>query len=294
LAVVTQSSPSSSTTMPNIEISSSSTQSRRNGSIIVRKTLEADLSDISDLLTYESSGGGSNNNWMMKLNKLKTRASYLTQIQQRHRATEAATKVLHRFEGIANHRESCKRLWSNDDFRSKLERAVETSSSFEGTDTVWGNHNFALLPPNPSMINHLMMTTVDLDYFPKGHTRHEACIVGFCEIAMLPIPNGGYSPCIINLVVSPNHRRKGIASRMIRNAERFVKLNWLSTPQLSHALDYDVEEDTFKCYGILGLYVDESNKNAISLYLKEDFKRFGHHEKSPNMLFFKKEMHISE
>ena len=60
-------------------------------------------------------------------------------------------------------------------------------------------------------------------------------------------------PTIANLVVSPNHRRQGIASRIIKSASNFVQRTW--------------QEDS------LSLFVDKENKPAIALYEQLGFEK---------------------
>jgi len=146
------------------------------------------------------------------------------------------------------------------------------------------------------IMNHVMMTAVDVDYYVGEENCEDGAIVGFCEVAMLPIPGSssgggeessrGYAPCIANLVVSPNHRRRGIASRMIRNVERFVRLYWAETLVSCD----DLDEDDLRSEGILGLYVDEDNKAATSLYLRKNFRITGHSTKEDGRLFLEKKM----
>jgi len=101
-------------------------------------------------------------------------------------------------------------------------------------------------------------------------------VAGFCEIAMLSNPilchdhtedcvistsnsigdadtnsyNNNqyyyYSPAITNLAVSPKHRRRGIARRLLARAERYVKTQWGAES--------------------LGLYVEKTNTAALTLY----------------------------
>jgi len=269
----------------------------RDHAIIVRKTDESDLSEISNLLAYESVVGTDASNWTAKIKKLKARSSYNTQILHRLQAAETAAKVLSypehcEFLDTADERDTCRLLWSKDIFRTKLEKAARTASSYEGTDTLWDNHDFNLQPSDPMMMNHVMMTAVDIDYFGGERNCYDGCIVGFCEVAMLAIPSAdgkerGYAPCIANLVVSPDHRRRGIAARMIQNAERFVRLHWAETLSSSFR-DDELEEDALRGERILGLYVDETNKAAISLYLRQNFKISAHSTKIPGRLFLQK------
>lgn len=276
----------------------------RDHSIVVRKTGVHDLSEIADLLAHESVSGTDTKNWVANIKKLKARSSFQTQILHRLQAAEAAATVLSypehcEFLDTADERDTCRLLWSKDTFRNKLEKAAKTASSFEGADTLWDNHNFAIQPSDPMMMNHIMMTAVDIDFYGGEQNCHDGCIVGFCEVAMLPIPSAdgkerGYAPCIANLVVSPNHRRRGIASRMIQNAERFVRLHWAKTLSDCSGYDADLDEDNSRSEGILGLYVDEVNKAATSLYLRENFRITGHPMKDNGRLFLEKEIATSE
>jgi len=134
------------------------------------------------------------------------------------------------------------------------------------------------------------MTTVDVDFYGGENSNcRDACIVGFCEVAMLPIPQRRYAPRIINLVVSPHHRRRGITSRMVQNVARFAKIHW-SKKNYPSCIDNGMEDGTLICNELLVLYVNESNKKAISLYLKEDFKISGCDEENPHILFLEKEI----
>lgn len=98
-------------------------------------------------------------------------------------------------------------------------------------------------------------------------------VVGFCEIAMLSNPvldtnscpnlsndcvisivdskdhTRHYSPAIANLAIATNMRRRGIATKLLRSAERYVATHWENATTL-------------------GLYVSSSNLPAIALYEK--------------------------
>lgn len=291
-------SPSPSKTESLREKSSTTVRRGRDHAIIVRKTGEGDLSAISDLLAYESVVGSDASNWTSKMKKLKARSSFRTQILHRLQAAETATKVLSYpehcdFLDTADERDTCRFLWSKDVFRTQLEKAAKTAASYEGTDTVWDNHNFNLQPSDPMMMNHIMMTAVDIDYFGGEQNCEDGCIVGFCEVAMLPTPSSYgdercYAPCIANLVVSPDHRRRGIAARMIKNAERFVRLYWAETLTSKSRNDDNFDEDGVRSDGILGLYVDEKNTAATTLYLKNSFEISAHSTSVPGKLFLEK------
>jgi ribosomal protein S18 acetylase RimI-like enzyme len=87
-------------------------------------------------------------------------------------------------------------------------------------------------------------------------------VVGFVEIAMLPVPPSiessndstiiPYAPTIANLVTCPEYRRRGIASTLLESAKRYVKQQWDRAPHI-------------------GLKVDDDNAPAINLYRKHGF-----------------------
>lgn len=66
----------------------------RDHAIIVRKTDEADLSEISNLLANESIPGSDESNWGAKIKKLKARSSFQTQLLHRLQASDTAVRVL--------------------------------------------------------------------------------------------------------------------------------------------------------------------------------------------------------
>jgi len=274
---------------------------RAKNSIIIRKSIETDLAQISDMLADECIGGAGDNNWFGNIKKLKARSSFQTQILHRLQATEAAIAVRSNLEycnlaSTANDRDICRLLWTEESFRSKLEKATESALKYEGTDTLWEKHNFNLQPSDPMMINHIMMTAVDINCSQEMKNCNDGRVAGFCEIAMLPIPSTEnerrYSPCVANLVVSQNYRRKGIATRLLRNAERFVKLYWSETIlcNLLYDEDEDEDEDDLRIKGVLGLYVDEGNEMATTLYLKEKFKISKHSSSLVGKHFLEKDI----
>jgi len=246
---------------------------------VLKKTKASDLETVSSILAYESSNL-SNNGGSLSFNdsikQLRARSSFLNQLTKRLKATEEAYRVLAEIDLKEEpYRSSvnkilpttvniCKILWKDKQFRGKLERAVEAISLIERTG--WEGHNFSQLPDLP-LLNHVMISAQDTT---------NSDIVGFFEIAMLPVfftEDGSdgkveeLAPCIVNLVVSPEHRRKGIASRMVRCAIRYTETHWT---------DND-----------LGLFVYKENKGAIALYEKEGFENQGSSDEHPDKLYLK-------
>lgn len=139
-------------------------------------------------------------------------------------------------------------LWSSERFRDCVEIAAKLSEE----PHKWKSHNFSCAPKSTECLQHKMLTAED---------RNSGAILGFCEIAMLVDPSveeqehleAQVHPTIVNLVVSPKHRRCGVASRIIRSAENYVYREWGA--------------------GNLNLFVDEDNEAAISLYRRLGFKR---------------------
>lgn len=234
-------------------------------------------------------------NWnSAALQMLMAKSKFRTQLLHRLRAIKEGKKTFHRIESDLQqqqqqdssssllHKDDCegtatnKSMWLHDTFRSHLERAVKTSVE---RPTLWDDHNFALCPEEPSYLKHAMITVEDVT---------TQTVVGFCEVAMLPVPDlmdhhhhhhattttttassslcrkdkhHTATPMIVNLVISPSHRRQGIASQLLRCIKTYVRRTWNQTR------DKDVTE--------LGLYVDMSNTVALSLYSKEGFEVHG-------------------
>merc|ERR1712238_386192 len=82
-------------------------------------------------------------------------------------------------------------------------------------------------------------------------------------------------PTLVNLVISPKHRRKGLASRLVQAAARYVKSKWRYS-----SFDEGVPS--------MGLYVDEDNVAALALYKREGFVTVGRSNESNKLLFMER------
>jgi ribosomal protein S18 acetylase RimI-like enzyme len=86
--------------------------------------------------------------------------------------------------------------------------------------------------------------------------------------------NKCFTPAITNLGVAPSMRRRGIAQRLIRVAERYVKHHWeRPTPLQQLDLTDDTTTTTSAATTPMGLYVDITNQPAIALYEKCGYQK---------------------
>lgn len=204
----------------------------------IRRTQDSDLKEVANMLSSavvkESTWP-----WQAKMSEMFTKADIESLLRSRLEAIEEGRRHLTRvkeIEGVSD-TDRLKLLWANDRLRSRIEQASQKT----GEDNLWKAHNFALTPEK-KWFNHLQMTAT---HAVSGE------VLGFCEIAMLRNPQQQdeatqFSPAIANLATSALWRRRGIASRLLKAAERFVTREW--------------RENT------LGLYVEQDNEAAIALY----------------------------
>mmetsp|Transcript_17009 Transcript_17009/g.41229 ORF Transcript_17009/g.41229 Transcript_17009/m.41229 type:complete len:313 (-) Transcript_17009:114-1052(-) len=171
-------------------------------------------------------------------------------------------------------------MWSHEPFRRKVEKAARLSSESH----IWQKHNFACAPSTIDWLYHKMIT---------AENTATGEVVGFCEVVMLPVPevheDGDASasasasdqpiPTIANMITSPEYRRRGIGSRLMTSATRFVKDKSLSTSSRtpSHKNRFNDAVDTPKAMACgtqddsfpgleLSLFVEHDNEPAIAMY----------------------------
>jgi len=236
-------------------------QTRKRG-VRIRSMREADISNVAQILASSLLDQADHSNGMTiathfkaKLELLKTIGGVESLLRSRIHAIEFAKKVqfphlVYSPEEI-NETDGLRHVWSNNDsFRKKIELAANLSNE----PHIWKCHNFACAPGNGRWLQHKMLTAVDAT---------SGDIVGFCEIAMISKPSSlsssstifqedendsmDYAPTVMNLATCPQHRRRGIATRLIHAASRFVEREWKESIELS-------------------LYVEQDNEAAIALY----------------------------
>jgi|AntRauTorckE5430_2_1112549.scaffolds.fasta_scaffold11077_1 ribosomal protein S18 acetylase RimI-like enzyme len=239
--------------------------------ISIRTTQTNDLPTIIDLLSFETNESSSYpnlSNWNTNINRLKTKSSLSSQLNHRLAAVQAYAKVKSSVMDLemdeAMHDISLCILWKQDPFREYVKKAVKTTLEYRTVQkTPWDEWNFASTPEN-FMFFHIMMTAVDEEFQSSDFDREP---VGFCEVIMVRHPNckgnDEFIPCITNLVVSPNQRRRGIGKRLIDCAIRSVRI-------YGRQLD-DNGSDDFHLKSV-GLYVDRDNESAIALYHRIGFR----------------------
>mmetsp|Transcript_45101 Transcript_45101/g.109123 ORF Transcript_45101/g.109123 Transcript_45101/m.109123 type:complete len:320 (-) Transcript_45101:76-1035(-) len=226
-------------------------QSRRR-SVRIRSSTEADVSEIAQILAFsllDQESNGIMRGFKAQIEMLKIKAGVEPLLRSRIHAIDTAKKTefphLEYSPEEVSEAGGLRYVWSNNDsFRKKIEQAAKLSNE----PHIWKRHNFAYAPDCVQWLQHKMLTAVDSD---SGE------IVGFCEVAMLSKPSAfdeeceidgdDYAPTIMNLATNPKHRRKGIATRLMQSASRFVQKEWKESAELS-------------------LYVEQDNEAAIALY----------------------------
>ena len=244
----------------------------------IRSTVESDIKEIATILTHalleeeEQEKTKENKRKNRKVSpfnfKFKSTVSGVTSLlQSRMDATKTGKKILTEghsssLESPLTEAEQLRMLWSNDQFRTSIEKAALLSNE----PHIWKNHNFMCAPQNFDWLYHKMIT---------AENTITGEIIGFCEIAMLSKPlqdddDGTMDgltiqdvedecsirdvdtvPTIINFITSPEYRRRGVGSSVVNSALKYV-------------------QKTSPAGGTMALYVEEENTNAINMY-----KRFG-------------------
>lgn len=215
----------------------------------IRSTREDDLPEIASLLASASITEQELQwNWKTSMQVLRTKAAMQSLLASRYQAIREGKRVAERVpldEEITTSDE-IKLLWSHDVFRRKLEKAASQAKE----PHIWKDCDFAVAPRDPKALQHAMITAEDIT---------TGSIVGFCEVAMLALPYScqneftsiASAPTIANLVSSTKHRRRGIASSLLKSTKKYVQRQWSGDA--------------------IALYVDSANKRAISLYSKHGF-----------------------
>lgn len=227
----------------------------------IRSTVESDVQDISDVWArcicdpHQERGTSSPRfSFRRRMTFLKSKADIEQLLLSRLKTIRAGEKTMKEcsilFEDDSlSESERLRFLWSNDRFRSYIERAAKLSNEPHR----WHQYNLACAPESIEYLQHKMFTAED--------TRSGA-LLGFCEVAMLqdPTKTGAWDgpettvqPALVNLVVNPSFRRRGVASRIIRSAQNFVAKKWSAES--------------------LNLYVNPDNYAAITLYRGFGFQK---------------------
>jgi ribosomal protein S18 acetylase RimI-like enzyme len=259
----------------------------KDSAIVIRSTSFEDLPTVVYLLAFESIPKEVVP-FFRNLQIAKNQNAFKIQLKDRLDAIKFTSKAIHpllfgissshtlSLEDINNYR---RLLWNHDGIRNRVERAVKSTQEYCHMPTKWDNHNFALVP-EPSMLYHFMISAYDNDFVGSSDN---GSVVGFCEVMMMNAPNGEVVPSIINLAVSPNHRRRGIGIRMLNCALRRVRLDCSRQQEAmfeSHMIDHErivSETHTFHDkslipYPKIGLQVHIKNQGAIQLYEKVGFQ----------------------
>lgn len=228
-------------------------------SVRIRSTRECDLNSIARILAIASVRPYRRDesklvNFRHKMDMLRAQAGYGVMLQARYQAVQAGIEMTDDFDVAFDDPKRLRMLWMHDAYRGKVERAAKLSS--EPTH-VWRRHNFDCAPPSSRWLQHKMLTAED---------SKNGKVVGFMEVAMMTDPTSigddgstVAQPTVANLAVSPEYRRRGIASRLLGSASRYVRQEW-TCPNLRLYVEKE-NEPAFSMYNNLGFRV-ESEANS--------------------------------
>jgi len=238
-------------------------------------------------------------NWNDNINRLRAQSIIEKQLRYRLAAVEEGRNTAHRMKDYNNNDEICHLWSNTNlrdkiqtaSFLSK-EESCWTTHNFELTPTcdmmnhvmmtavsstgeVVGFCEVAHLPSPPiGYLNdnndiqqqRIQVSNNSLD-IPSSSSSCEETSDSYCDILEDDITEqydfDQYQQCaqpaIVNLVTSPLHRRKGIASHIISFAKKYISTQWKSS---SCNTNNEIS---------LGLYVHPENKSALRLYEKKGF-----------------------
>lgn len=216
---------------------------------VIQSCTRDDLSAVSTLLaevTMESEGGALG--FRGAVRALHAKAEFESQLNARLSCIEAGHTLVNRGQVPPVDYDLARHFWSNDAFRRKVEIAAGKAAEA----SCFRRHNFAITPSN-DMLQHAMFVVRECEQ-----------VVGFCEVAMLMAPDSGQmndgddlvvQPMIMNLAISPPHRRRGLANRLTQSALRYTQRYFCAN-----------------CDKSMGLFVNEDNDDALRLYRRNGFQ----------------------
>ena len=241
----------------------------------LRRTSSSDLDDICNLLATESLPSSF-------MHRLRAKSSFNQQLSHRLQAIDVGRRTYRNLKqlddecSIIDNYNVSNLLSVNGEFKTIIKKALSNSSE----PNAWEKYRFdttTATTKDSGMLHHVMITIED---------NTSGDVVGFCEIGYLeqmqrtskermnvsgdsleipPMPQfvdfscgdrHSYAPAILNLVVSPSHRRLGLASRLVNFALKYTRT------QLRQQ-DSNVK---------LGLYVHPDNHSAVNLYTRKGFE----------------------
>lgn len=259
--------------------------------ILIRQSNEDDLDIVSALLAQSSSKNvGVMNKWKSHMEHLRIKSDLYKQLRLRQKAIQigsSTTRELHSDTmSMYSPSDTLRILWDVEKLRESIKDALRASSEHTTTTTTQQHNNNCnnwydgpIGPDHISLLQHQMVVAQDI--FDWTETP-----IGFSEVSMLPRPSIEleesspqnnynndimFTPIISNVVVSPEFRRKGVATRMIRSILRSVQVKWIHHPN----------SPIRSC----GLYVDVDNVKAISVYLENGFVIVGNPKGNPKQYY---------